>query len=659
MILTQLRLHNFGVYVGRQEFDLSPGPAGQNIVIVGALNGSGKTTLLTAIQLVLYGPLCPSVKGKKCTYEEFLRNKINRTISPTDGASVQLEFMMFEDEGEQKYLIQRIWKENDRGKVEEELKVFTNGVFNKFLTENWAEHIEMLLPIRIMPLFFFDGEKIEELASEEHASEILSSAVKGLLGLDLVDQLESDLDVFGMKKRKSLASKEELVEIDATQKAFSEFQKERGKLIQERGELFANLERQQSKHQKAISEYSVQGGELFDKREEHKISRSEGMLRFSKQAEEIARISEGVAPLMLVRGLLDEVTIQSDIEEVSEKAEAVLELLSIHDRKTIEALKGFGVDNSQIEGLAVYLSSERQTHEEASNQERYLMLSKNGCDQLHALNKALIATATRDIENGIEANEELLDEIDDLEKLLLAVPEGDAIKPYMDAVDEKEKNIAALEEKMRFVDIKIHEMDNKIDKTNRELRLHMSKGVDAQLEVEDTARFLMHSEKVKETLTSFKKKVLQRRLYQLEALILQCFSELTRKSELISNLSIHPETFEISLKGGDWEEIQVFDLSAGERQLLATSILWGLSRASQRQIPAIIDTPLGRLDSSHRGTLCGNYFPNASHQVILLSTDEEVDERYLKILQPSINKTYRVEFDSEKGGSGVREGYLF
>ena len=61
----------------------------------------------------------------------------------------------------------------------------------------------------------------------------------------------------------------------------------------------------------------------------------------------------------------------------------------------------------------------------------------------------------------------------------------------------------------------------------------------------------------------------------------------------------------------------------------AISMLWALARTSGRPLPMIIDTPLGRLDSEHRANLVQRYFPAASHQVILLSTDTEVDGRLL------------------------------
>ena len=659
MILTKLTLHNFGVYAGHQIFDLSPDDDGRSVIIIGALNGCGKTTFLTAVQLVLYGPLSPSAKSKKMPYQEFLRGKINRSTSAKEGASIQLDFSVFDDEGERSYSVQRLWKETKRGKIREELMVFVDGEQNKFLTENWAEHIETLLPARIMPLFFFDGEKIEELANEENTSEILSSAVNGLLGLDLVHQLVDDLDVFELKKTKLIASKDELAALDVGQDALKALEKERGKFRQDRGEIVARLERQQEKHRKAVTEYAAQGGELYEKRETLKLNRENAILNFSGHAEEIARVAEAGAPLLLVRELLDEITIQSDLEEVSEKAEAVLELLSVHDRKTMGRLTELGVGSKHVEALSTYLTSERKSYEDATSHERYLKISKTGCEQLHSLNKLDLDATVQNVTNGLETNAELADAVDQLEKLLLAVPEGEAIKPYSQAVEKNERKIADLEECIRIVDAKLHELEVKIISAGRELRLQMSNSVDAQLEAEDTARFLKHSEKVKNTLAIFKQKVLRKKLQKLEILILECFDELTRKSQLITHLSIDPDTFEMGLIGGDGNVIETSDLSSGERQLLATSILWGLSKASQRRLPTIIDTPLGRLDTSHRRTLCKNYFPNASHQVILLSTDEEVDERYLKILQPSINKTYRVEFDAEKGGSTVCEGYLF
>ena len=100
-------------------------------------------------------------------------------------------------------------------------------------------------------------------------------------------------------------------------------------------------------------------------------------------------------------------------------------------------------------------------------------------------------------------------------------------------------------------------------------------------------------------------------------------------------------------------------LSAGERQLLATSLLWGLARASGRPLPTIIDTPLGRLDSSHRRHLIERYFPVASHQVILLSTDEEIDEDSLKRLQPHISRSYHLQFDEALRSTRVTPGYFW
>jgi DNA sulfur modification protein DndD len=179
------------------------------------------------------------------------------------------------------------------------------------------------------------------------------------------------------------------------------------------------------------------------------------------------------------------------------------------------------------------------------------------------------------------------------------------------------------------------------------------------LDDEDRERILRHSQKARDTLVKFREEVTRRHVSRIEALILESFTQLLRKRGLVSAIQIDPVTFELRLTGGDGLPLSFDKLSAGERQLLATSLLWGLARASGRPIPTVIDTPLGRLDSTHRQHLVERYFPVAAHQVILLSTDEEIHEQNLPRLKPAIARSYRLEFDDALRRTTVEPGYFW
>ncbi|HET6878994.1 MAG TPA: hypothetical protein VFI31_02495 [Pirellulales bacterium] len=99
-------------------------------------------------------------------------------------------------------------------------------------------------------------------------------------------------------------------------------------------------------------------------------------------------------------------------------------------------------------------------------------------------------------------------------------------------------------------------------------------------------------------------------------------------------------------------------LSEGEKQIFAISVLWGLARASARSLPAIIDTPMARLDARHREHLVERYFPNASHQVIILSTDTEVDRRYYESLEPHLARAYHLNYSEAERATVAEEGYF-
>jgi DNA sulfur modification protein DndD len=160
-------------------------------------------------------------------------------------------------------------------------------------------------------------------------------------------------------------------------------------------------------------------------------------------------------------------------------------------------------------------------------------------------------------------------------------------------------------------------------------------------------------------LAEFRRQVVTRHVKRIEALVLEGFTSLMRKQFLIRDLRIDPSTFQIELLAESGDIIAPDELSAGERQLLAIALLWGLSRASGRPLPTVIDTPLGRLDNNHRRKLVERYFPFASHQVLLLSTDDEIDEVFHDVLRDGVSREYLLDFDDASQTTTAREGYFW
>ena len=88
-------------------------------------------------------------------------------------------------------------------------------------------------------------------------------------------------------------------------------------------------------------------------------------------------------------------------------------------------------------------------------------------------------------------------------------------------------------------------------------------------------------------------------------------------------------------------------------------MLWCLARASARPLPAVIDTPMARLDATHRRHLVERYFPNASHQVVIFSTDTEVDRESYRLLQPAVARAYHLTYDERERRTTGEPGYFW
>ena len=171
------------------------------------------------------------------------------------------------------------------------------------------------------------------------------------------------------------------------------------------------------------------------------------------------------------------------------------------------------------------------------------------------------------------------------------------------------------------------------------------------------ARINREVQKANETLRRFQVRVVEKNLQEIRSNVLQSLKTLYHKDSLIEDIRIDPETLRIELvQGGN--SVGPDRLSAGERQLLATALLWGLSKTTGQRLPTIVDTPVARLDSTHRTHLVERYFPKASHQVVLLSTDEEIIGDYYTKLEPAIGQTYLLDYDNVGHRTQIKLGYF-
>ena len=160
-------------------------------------------------------------------------------------------------------------------------------------------------------------------------------------------------------------------------------------------------------------------------------------------------------------------------------------------------------------------------------------------------------------------------------------------------------------------------------------------------------------------LNQFIVRLRKNKVQLLQEKTFEMYRLLSSRSGLIKDITIDEKTYEVRVIDRNGHKIRKSGLSAGEKEVFAVSLLWGLAQTSELKLPIIIDTPLSRLDSTHRDNIVDNYFPNAGDQVIILSTDTEIDANYYRALKPHLSGAGSLEFDQRQELTTFRQGYFW
>jgi DNA sulfur modification protein DndD len=250
------------------------------------------------------------------------------------------------------------------------------------------------------------------------------------------------------------------------------------------------------------------------------------------------------------------------------------------------------------------------------------------------------------------------EKIDSANRMLEAVPSEDKVRSILEQLKSKEKDLGHEKGRLEFLNSELKEIEIEQEKIQKIIRAKLDE-ISAELtkkHLDD--RILNHAKRSRHTLETFKVKLLDSHLSRVGEEITNCFRLLHRKNKFLLKFEIDSSDYSLKIIKPDNSTITAKSLSAGERQLLAVSILWALAKCSGKKLPTVIDTPLGRLDGPHREKVVNNYFPKASDQVLIFSTDSEITNDFYLNLKKYISSEYSINYDEDSESSSITKGYF-
>ncbi|WP_045611015.1 DNA sulfur modification protein DndD [Vibrio vulnificus] len=661
MKFRKLSIDNYKSFQFPTEIHFPDSENGKSIFLIGGMNGAGKTSIMESINYCLYG-------GKA---DEIFR-AINRKEIAKGNAAVSFELTAELDDGSE-LIVKRSWSagviESPKAKdLNERLVVVKDG--KRVSVQNqqmWQDFIRATVPPGITQFFFFDGEKIQEIAADDHSEVRLKSSLEAALGIQNINQLSSDLIYLKQEERKGFV---EISDEDLTFKE-SELKKEQAKytrLNRERDEIKEDLTAFKEQYDEAKKRFQAtfnRDPESRDAIREAEKRRIQTSNRLGQLENEIRGLCEKSLPFSLLGGFFDGIRQQIENERESLQGEAIKEHAEELAKKIVRVVE----DPEPIYNER--LSDEKMVELE----KRIFNLLREGDAQaatdkllnLSDRDAARILQKIEELENSdvflikplVEEKQELEVELKKIESSLNSGSATESEQELFGQLQEEMESCATQigrkTEQLRILEEDILSLEKKV----REIEIEIEKLYEKHNVSKEKSDFINECDAIAGLLNQFIVRMRKSKVHLLQEKTFEMYKLLSSKSGLIKDITIDEKSYEVKISDRNGHEIKKSGLSAGEKEVFALSLLWGLSQTSQLNLPIIIDTPLSRLDSTHRDNIIRNYFPNAGDQVIILSTDTEIDENYFKVLESHLSGAASLVFNHQQELTTLKTGYFW
>ncbi len=648
MIIQKLILNNFRVFSGEVVIDLEPEHShvsNKPVILFGGLNGAGKTSILTGVRLAIFGK---RAFGQNITSKDYkailmdLSHKSNDGLTEED-SFVELAFTYVKLGDLYEYRIRRSWSHSQ---CEEELLIYENGYALTELSNDQAQSFLFdLIPIGVADLFFFDGEKIKELA-EEDDNRILADALKKMIGVDFVERGIADLSIILRSKNKDSADINAQSQIQKLETDLENLESSIASQQDNIQQVITALTAEEIELERMEQKLREEGGDWVVSRDDLIKQQSEFEYRKKQLATKCLDEFKGNFPFTVAPIFMEKL-----YEEVVKSRKNTVNLAfndQLRSKQNILALH-LNIKSSELQVQALI--------EDLSEPVEFSQLDFVAPKTVDKFER-LVSTKVKDknaLKNFLLEIEEIDFSLDNLGKNLARVPDQEALKVYFTEMHDKKLIVESLKAELELEKggcrTKVQqaiEITKVLEKISAQIKIN-SKDLSV---VKFATSAISAMQQLMIRLTEIKVEEIEKYFYD-------SFKRMARKDDMDLSVKIKPSNFDVQLISDKGIFFDKKRLSAGEKQIYALAMLEALGKASGRSLPFIIDTPLGRLDSLHRQKIVKEFFPKVNDQVIILSTDTEVDEAFFRDLEPSIAKSYELLYDSKSGSSHVSPGYFW
>ena len=646
MIINKLQLHNFGVYASDNTFVFN---SEKPVVLIGGMNGRGKTTFLEAILLALYGKnsfaVQESIHG---AYGKYLKAHTN-IADGTNESFVELEFSIEEDGKNNIYTVNRSWNTNVKN-IKDKVTVKKNGNEDSFLAQNWTMFVESILPSALANFYFFDGEKIAELAESDTTIQMKSS-IKALLGINVIDLLENDIT--------RIIKKIDTEQTDSYNGSYIEelrrIKDEKADFLKQIDDEIIELEKQLSRTNKKIDqkteEFNAKGGQIASQSQELFSEKITLNSEINIIQEKYLELAVGELPLLMVEDLLSSIKRKTEIERENKS-------MSVAVRKINQMFKEYSDKTQQpseeISQFIKYLKNQAKKKQTKS----VFDLSEKGYIQLSMLLSNQLKNTQNSYNTSKAIEQKIKKRINEIDNYLSVDIDEKAIARLYKRIGELQNERMDIEIQIEAKKKQRVTANGECQKATTEFNRCVDKAIATMERGDDVQRIHKYALKAQQLAARYKIELQRSKISNLADTMTRCYKKILGKKNLIDRIEMDAETLDYHYIDVNGNEVMKSSLSAGEKQLMVIAMLWALAECSNKMLPVIIDTPLARLDSLHRKSLIERYFPNASSQTVILSTDSEIDSNYYDIIKPYVSNEFTLVYDEIEKRSYVRTGYF-